>query len=113
MKITSFELSKKLKELGVNQHTLGYSWSLNPAGNPSLGIRIIDNDSGFYRAFTLDEILEMLPVYLKGHPCATIPEATVDYELKFQKENNYMCNGYSISYYTWRCLTCDLMSTCY
>lgn len=128
MKITSFELSKKLKELGIKQASSIKWLILTTYKRPQLFVHYqkittilnVYYEYMFeksklkeeYAAFTLDEILEMLPVYLKGHPCATIPEATADYELKFRKENNYILKGYSITYETWRCSECNYISTC-
>lgn len=76
--VTSLSLSRKLKELGLNQQSLFY-WVTNgclPNGEdfyllkhyPS-GIESKDYDEdSFYSSFLASELGEMLPVYIQKHP---------------------------------------------
>lgn len=69
--VSSLELSKKLKELGVKQESLFY-WS----GNPGVEYKLHNSDCGhrpetggndmFCSAFTSSELGEMLPEVING-----------------------------------------------
>jgi len=61
--VTSLELSKKLMELGVPQHSCFY-WNCKDEKvvyNKHLGVAPIDFGRGYVSAFTVAELGEMLP----------------------------------------------------
>jgi hypothetical protein len=60
MKTTSYELSKKLKKLGLHQDS--YFYWINE--NKKIYYEGLDYEKNPIAAFTLDEILEMLPHYI-------------------------------------------------
>jgi hypothetical protein len=75
MKVTSFEISKKLKELGVNLPA-NYYWMIDKEnirtnyGVEGLGLicgrniaskNAYDNAKNTYKAYTLEDILDVLP----------------------------------------------------
>lgn len=69
--ITSLELSKKLKEFGTPQNSLFY-WVISSTTNYHLSYTEGDKDllpqdrNDFYSAFTVAELGNLLPEYVKG-----------------------------------------------
>lgn len=70
--VTSLELSKKLKELGVKQESLFYWINYDEQYclqyvNDAIGLCILkDIYKELYSAFTASELLESLPTHIKG-----------------------------------------------
>lgn len=69
--LTSLELSKKLKELGVKQKSLFYYSICNDCtkeyGQENYDLTLGKGHGENYSAFTSSEILKILPL-IKGHP---------------------------------------------
>jgi len=63
--VTSLELSKRLKELGVKQESLFYWRNVNYMGGEKIDKWIIEK-KGDISAFTVAELGEMLPEYVCG-----------------------------------------------
>lgn len=101
--VTSLELSKRLKALGVKQESL-YYWTVFNAGKPSEFRGIVLRASDFYRscdehysAFLASEIGELLPDYTRELGNLEIGKCDTDHVSMERQDKRW----WNVSYWTW------------
>ncbi len=104
--VTSLEISKRLKELGVKQESWWY-WCKNKDGafieSWEYKKRNLTTDIEHLSAFTVAELGEMLPDYTRKLGNLEIGSCKTDHvDMKPNRGGRYGSSWWNISYWTWK-----------
>lgn len=96
--VVSFELSKKLKKLGIKQKSIYYWVDINDDDKPEPilfereGLYSTNNSENCYSAFTVAELGEMLPATLECYDNPYDPCEGIHIETGRERNGNWICN---------------------